>query len=292
MNVHEIDLETEIARVRGELFAFRDRCLPTFFGRGGLIDPMPELGGPQWLELHEWRRAVDRLIEALPGAECSGRLDLGVFAFIHETCDPGFSIKDGRVVWRCGVGVMIISEEIAESTLIGMGKKLHLGESALQSLVDGLPEVERWLLGLPVEGSELHNILCTTLPLLVDADPEFVGRALDPETWRGIVLDRTGLTPRERAAELALVDSDFFRNVLNNSLLHVMGGAANNRFGLILELLGHRDLRGGYTDLFPHYCLAVLLAKVRAIRGLAGLDGDSRPVELRLVGFDPRFSEV
>jgi hypothetical protein len=94
MNVREIDLEAEIARVRGELIAFRNRCLPAFFGRGGIRNlPISCLGGPQWLELHEWRRAVDRLIEALPGAECSGRLDLRVFVFIHETCDATISIE-------------------------------------------------------------------------------------------------------------------------------------------------------------------------------------------------------
>jgi hypothetical protein len=33
-----IDLEAEIARVRDELVAFRDVCLPAFFGRGGIPD--------------------------------------------------------------------------------------------------------------------------------------------------------------------------------------------------------------------------------------------------------------
>jgi hypothetical protein len=193
MNVHEIDLEAEVACVRGELIAFRDVCLPAFFGRGVPRNlPISGLGGPQWLELHEWRRAVDLLIEALPGAERSGRLDLKVFAFLYETCDATFSIEAGRVVWQCGIGVMNISKEIAENTLLGMGEELHPDECTLQSLVDRLPEVERWLLGLPLEFPELHNVLCTTLPVLVDSDPEFVGRALDPATWRCIVFEGAG----------------------------------------------------------------------------------------------------
>jgi hypothetical protein len=33
-----IDLEAEVARVRGELVAFRDVCLPACFGRFGITD--------------------------------------------------------------------------------------------------------------------------------------------------------------------------------------------------------------------------------------------------------------
>ena len=138
----------------------------------------------------------------------------------------------------------------------------------VKQLVAYFPEVRDWLLGLPVDETGLWNAICLVLPLLVDADLEFVLRALDTESWRGIVLGSPGLTPAERMRRLGVIDGHFHR-VLNNALLHVLGAMANNRFGDIPALMRHPNLIGGYTHLMPQYLLSVLLAKVLTLRELA-----------------------
>jgi hypothetical protein len=71
-----IDLESEVAQVRGELIAFQDLRLPAFFGRGGIPDVASPGPGAVALTSHEWELASDGLLDALPLGGRVGRLDL------------------------------------------------------------------------------------------------------------------------------------------------------------------------------------------------------------------------
>jgi len=69
----------------------------------------------------------------------------------------------------------------------------------------------------------------------------------------------------------------YFRHVLNNALLHVMGALANIHLGEICHLLDHPDLTGAYTPLMPHYLFAVLLLKVIDLHDMVRETGDQWP---------------
>jgi hypothetical protein len=267
-----IDLEAEIAQVRGELVSFRDVCLPAFFGRCGLPDRASPAPGPIGLTKAEWARLSDRLLEALPHGGRAGRLDLDDYSFLHVITEPSYAVDGGRIVWRCETFFPIFSDDHLENISSHVGGGPYPGDLR-KALIARLPE---WFLGRAVDGTTLWNALCSALPLLVDPNPDFVRRALDQTTWRSIVLGKPGLTLRDRAKKFSLLDGYYFSHVLNNSLLHVLGAAANNRFDLLLELLDHPNLSGMYLHLMPHYILGVLLAKVRALRSLAGVEEESQ----------------
>ncbi len=124
-------------------------------------------------------------------------------------------------------------------------------------------------MSLPIDSSELANSLCSVLPLIADADPAFAKLALDPETWRGLVLNDRDITDEQRAKRLKCVDGQWFGHVFNNALLHVLGAIANNDFMTIEDFLDHPYLVGGYTHLFGHYLLAVLFEKVVILRQIS-----------------------
>jgi hypothetical protein len=264
-----IDLEAEIAQVRGELVSFRDLCLPAFFVRCGLPDRASPAPGPVGLTKNEWARLSDRLLEALPHGGRAGRLDLDDYSFLHVITEPSYAVDQGRIAWQCETFFLIYSEDDHLDYIRRlMGGEANSGNDR-EALIAQLPD---WFLGLAVDEALLWNALCSTLPLLVDPNPDFIRRALDPETWRSIVLSKPGLTLRDRARKLALLDGYWFGHVLNNALLHVLGAAANTQQGLLIELLDHPNLAGMYTHLMPHYILGVLLAKVRALRALVGVE--------------------
>ena len=129
-------------------------------------------------------------------------------------------------------------------------------------------------LGLPVNDAVLWNALCMVLPSIADQDPVFATFVLDPETWKAIVRPDGRLPHNEKAKRLELIEIGYFRHVLNNALLHVLGALANNHFLAIRELLDHPHLIGSYTGLMPHYVFAVLFNKVKTIRNLAGVGLD------------------
>jgi hypothetical protein len=263
-----IDLEAEIAQVRDELVSFREVCLPAFFVRCGLPDRASPAPGPVGLTKAEWARLSDGLLEALPEGGRAGRLELDDYSFLHVTTEPSYSVDGGRITWRCETFFQIYSDDHLEYISSHVGGGPYAGDLR-EALIAKLPE---WFLGLAVDGTTLWNALCSALPLLVDPNPDFVRRALDPTTWRSIVLGKPGLTLRDRAKKLSLLDGYYFSHVLNNALLHVLGAAANNRHDLLLELMDHPNLSGMYTHLMPHYILGVILAKVRALRALVGVE--------------------
>jgi hypothetical protein len=272
MTEMRIDLEAEIARVRDELVSFRDECLPAFFGRGGIPDRASPSPGPIGLTKEEWVRLSARLRDSLPVEGRAGRLDLDDYSFLHVITEPSYGVVGGRIAWRCETFFPIFSDDDhLEYIRSLMGGEANSGNDR-EALIAQLPDL---FLGLAVDGTTLWNALSSTLPILVDPKPQFVRRALDPETWRDVVRGRAGLTQEDRAGKLRCIDGAWFGHTLNNALLHVLGAAANNRHGLLLELLDHPNLAGVYTHLMPHYLLGVLLAKVRALRGLTGVEEES-----------------
>jgi hypothetical protein len=122
---------------------------------------------------------------------------------------------------------------------------------------------------LPANECVLSNNLCFVLPPLADVDPPFAALALDPDTWRSIVLANCNISPEERRRWLNAIEHGYLRHGINNALLHVLGSLANNHFMAIRTYLTHPCVYGGYTHLMPHYIFAVLFAKVSILRQLA-----------------------
>ena len=264
-----IDLDAEKAIVLSELTAFRDKCLPAFFARGGIEpvwDDRRALGEPDVANrsLHLWRRAVDRLALALvePGSPLH-RIEFEDFLF--EKPDPGDIVRDGRINWRVGVGLYCNRESNAWRYLEMMGLGEEVEGDPIEFLNSRTPAARTWLLGLGVDHPDLGNSLCFLLPLLAEGNPQVVNEMLDPETWRALVLDEAGITPIARVEKLELVDVVLPR-YLNNALIHVFGSLANNHFPAILDLLDHPHLLCGYTELCTHYVFAVLFGKVEILR--------------------------
>lgn len=271
----EINLKAEIARVQAELIAFRDEYLPAFLG--GPVEDFLSDGMSERLQQHivavagrlsEWLDAARRLSEYLPLEPLpsnSPALERQDFArFLFQEASPGFVVRDGRIVWRIGLFMPIdmalrcpVFEGDADTTLDGWER--FLGR---------VKDVKGWLMGLPLD-CHLANSLCILLPFVADADSAFLKLALDPATWRGVVVADRSITEEEREKRLKVVNGDWFGHVLNNALLHALGGLANNNFPYIRDLLDHPFLRGGYTHLMPHYLFAVLFEKVRVLRGLS-----------------------
>ena len=266
-----IDMDAEKARVLEELKAFQDVCLPAFFAPGGIVpvwDDRRPLGEPDVANrpLHRWRRAVDRLAHAL--VETDFLLDRVDFAdFLFEKPEGDYSVHEGQIVWRVGVGMYCNRESNAYAYLDRMGLGSEVVGDPVEFLNSRTPAARSWLLGLGVDQPDLGNTLCFLLPLLAEGDTQVVKEMLDPETWQALVLDKEGIMPEVRVKRLRIIDVHLPR-YLNNALLHVFGALANNRFATILDLLDHPCLLGGYTDLFSHYLFGVLFGKVEILRGL------------------------
>jgi hypothetical protein len=269
-----LDLRAEIARVRAELIVFYKECLPAFLG-----GPVSE----RLQRLSEWQDAALRLAEYLPlgplpsDAPALDRKDFDRFLF--QGADPAFLIRGGRIAWRIE---LLMPLDLALRCPIFQGAA-DAGQDGWERFLGRVEDVKRWLMGLPLD-CRLANALCYLLPFVADADPAFVKLALDVDTWRGVVLADRGLTEAERAERLHLVGSRWFGHVLNNALLHALGGLANNHFLHIRDFLDHPLLRGGYTHLMPDYLFAVLFAKVLVLRRLSqerhGLRGTAEPTAL------------
>ncbi|QDV35588.1 hypothetical protein [Tautonia plasticadhaerens] len=271
-----IDLEAEVERVRGELLLFRDSILPVFYRPGGINPERADADAdasrnPLARMIHrqrDWQRAATRLIEALPDSAGRGiapGLDLATFEpFMYQPAKASFSVRGGRIVWR--VMLFLDWDMAAGDTLYRMGVEDD-GE-AVEVLLSDLPRLRRWLLGLPVDDALLWNALCLVAPIVADADPGLAMYLLDPETYRRRVLSDRRITAEERTGRLEEIDGHFLR-ILNNALLHALGGLANNHFDEMPGLLGHPALlMSGYTELMPHYLFAVLFEKVSILLGL------------------------
>ena len=285
--IEPLDLRAEIARAQAELIVFRKECLPAFLG--GPVQDFLADGMSEWLQRHivavagrlsEWRDAALRLAEHLPlgplpsDAPTLDRKDFDRFLF--QGASPAFVIRSGRIAWRIELFVPL---DLALRCPVFAGDA-DAAQNGWERFLGRVEDVKRWLMALPPD-CQLANSLCELLPFVADADPAFVKLALDVDTWRGVVLADRCITEAERAERLDLVDSRLFAHVLNNALLHALGGLANNHFLHVRDFLGHALLRGGYTHLMPHYLFAVLFEKVLALRRLSqgrpGLRGTAEP---------------
>lgn len=270
-----VDLRAEIATVQAELTLFREECLPAFLG--GPVQDFIADGMSERLQHHivavagrlsEWQDAARRLADYLPLGPLPANaptLDRQHFArLLFQEARPAFLTRGGRIIWRIELFMPLdvalrcpVFEEDADAAADGWERFLGRVE-----------DVKRWLLGLPLD-CQWANSMCFVLPFLADADPTFVKLALDPDIWRGIVVADQSITEEDRAKRLRFVDGEWFAHVLNNALLHALGGLANNHFPVIRDFLDHPLLRGSYTHLMPHYLFAVLFEKLGVLRRLS-----------------------
>jgi len=272
----DIDLRDVVARVQGELTFFRRECLPAFLG--GPVQDFLSDGMSESLKAHivavagrlsEWQDAAGRLAEYLPlgplpaDAPCPDRDHFSRFLFQEAT--PAFVVREGRISWRIEL-FMPLEYALRCPVFADLADD---GSDPWDRFRGRAEEVERWLMGLSVDDSLLWNSLCVVLPFVADIDPAFARLALDPATWRALVLAGHGTDEGQRETRVRFLGGPWFGHVLNNALLHVLGGLANNHFLAIADYLDHPQLRGGYTHLMPHYLFAVLLEKVRALRRLS-----------------------
>ena len=264
MGEQNIDIEGEVARFHRELVCFRDEFLPAIIDPGSSPNPLDEHDRA----LHAWRRAADRLLDALPITATGvwrvspDRVDFEEFLF-QPVSSSSHSIREGRITWR--IELFVGWDWAAEDVLSLVPSRSGQALDVMEELKLHLPEVRRQVMALPVDGSYLWNLLCTSLVPIGDLDPAFAKLVLDGDTWRTIVLGDPDIDDEARKRRLQIVDG-YFRRVLNNALLHVMGGLACNHFEVILDLLDHPDLAGGgYTSLMPHYLFAVLFEKARML---------------------------
>jgi len=269
----EYDFSADIAKVQVELIFFRDQCLPAFLD--GDVDESQGEAHAQWVQkkihnvagqLSDWLTATNRLSDFLPLGPLtadSPKLSRNDFTdFLFQEASPHMSVQDGKINWQIR---LFMSPEI--STLYCTScPESPMNPEKFQAR---LPQVQSWLLSLPVDSLELCNALCYILPFVADADPAFAKLTLDPDTWRTLTLNNPDITEDERKTRLQMIEG-YFAHVLNNALLHVFGSLANNHFLLIADYLDHPRLRGGYCHLKPHYLFAVLFEKVAILRALAG----------------------
>ena len=291
MRQGETNLTVEVARVHGELTAFRDRLLPALLGpcEAYLEDraqdpsrrPSVEQIEKSVRTLRHWQSAVSHLLDALPLARLGAADPEPDWSEYKEflwqsTSASSHLVREGRIVWRIELFIGWddgLEYMLAESGAQPMGAAQEPGPDPFAELQRRLPEVKRWFLSLPVDGSVLFNALSYVLTPVADLDPAFVKLALDPDTWRSIVRTDPTLDEPARLQRLRAIDHGHLPHAINNALLHVLAALANNHFGAIADfvVLDHPCLSGAYTGLIPHYLFAVLLEKVKTLRSLARL---------------------
>jgi len=265
MDEQAIDISGEVARVHRELVLFRDELLPAIIDWDTTNNLRDEHARP----LRDWRAVADRLLDALPGlatGELRSSPVRGDFEeFLFQPAESSHLVRNGRVAWR--IELFIGWEWAAEDVLSLIPNRSRHALVVLHDLRLNLPEVRRRIMALPVDESYLWNLLCISLVPIADLDPAFAKLALEGETWRTIVLGDREIDEETRGRRLKAVDG-YFRHVLNNALLHVMGALACNHFEVIPDLLDHPDLIGSYTSLMPHYLFAVLFEKAKCLHDM------------------------
>src|SRR5262249_24462719 len=162
--------------------------------------------------------------------------------FLFQGTTPAFVSRGGRIVWRIELCMPV---ELALPCPVFQGAA-DAGPDGWGRFLGRVEDVKRRLMALPLD-CQLANALCYVLPFVADADPAFVKLVLDVDSWRGVVLAERGLSEDERAERLHRVGSRWFEHVLNNALLHALGGLANNHFEHIRHFLDHPPLPLGST---------------------------------------------
>jgi hypothetical protein len=283
-----INLTDEVARVHRELTAFRDQLLTALIGpcEAYLEDRAQDPSRWPYLAqieksvrtLRHWEWAVSRLLDALSLARLGAADPEPDWSEYEEFLWQSVSasshlVREGRIVWRIELFIgwdFGLEYMLARSGAASDCEAQEPGpECSFDELHRRLPEVKRWLLALPVDGSVLFNALSCVLAPVSDLDPAFARLALDLDTWRSIVRTDQTLDEATRSQRLGTIDSGDLPHAINNALLHVLGALASNHFGVIADFLDHPCLSGAYTGLIPHYLFAVLLEKVKTLRSLA-----------------------
>jgi len=290
MRQGELNLTVKVARLHWELTAFRDQLLPALLGpcEAYLEDRARDPSRWPPLEqieksvrtLRRWQLAASRLLDALPLTRLGAAdpepdwSEYKEFLW-HPASASSHLVREGRIVWR--IELFITWDDGLEYMLDKSGaastrEAQEPGpECSFDELQRRLPEVKRWFLALPADGSVLFNALSVVLAPVSDLDPAFAKLALDLDTWRSIVRTDQTLDEATRSQRLRAIDSGHLPHAINNALLHVLAALANNHFGVIADFLDHPCLSGAYTGLIPHYLFAVLLEKVKTLRSLARL---------------------
>ncbi len=290
MRQGEINLTVEVAQVHRELTAFRDQLLPALLGpcEAYLEDrardpsrwPPVEQIEKSVRTLRNWQLAVNRLLDALPltklgAAEPEPDWSEYKEFLWHPASASSHLVRQGRIVWRIELFITWddgLAYMLDKSGAASTREAQEPGpECSFDELHRRLPEVKRWFLALPVDGSVLLNALSFVLAPVSDLDPAFAKLALDLDTWRSIVRTDQTLDEATRSQRLGAIDCGDLPHAINNALLHVLAALANNRFGVIADFLDHPCLSGVYTGLISHYIFAVLLEKVKSLRSLARL---------------------
>src|ERR1700722_12872939 len=195
---NHIDIRAEVAEVQGELLFFRERILSALFETP--LDAVFEAEYADWVRekskgrLSEWQEATRRLADLLPlGPMTSSKLSRDDFRdLLFQQTPPSFFVEAGRIIWKI--------ELFVDRTMCSAYFP-HLDPAAFE-----VPsEIQRWLMSLPVDSTELANALCMVLRLIADSDPAFAKLVLDPETWRGIVQADPNISEEERAQRLTFI---------------------------------------------------------------------------------------
>ena len=206
MRQGEINLTVEVAQVHRELTAFRDQLLPALLGpcEAYLQDrardpsrwPPVEQIEKSVRTLRNWRLATSRLLDALPLTRLGAAdpepdwSEYKEFLW-HPASASSHLVREGCIVWR--IELFITWDDGLEYMLDKSGaastrEAQEPGpECSFDELQRRLPEVKRWFLALPVDGSILFNALSFVLAPVSDLDPAFAKLALDLDTWRSIV---------------------------------------------------------------------------------------------------------
>jgi hypothetical protein len=276
--IHRSALTFEIAKVVYELTVLRDVYLP-MLARCSMLELSSEGCVPSdqfpvketTARLALWIQAVDELNRAASRANRDAHrtpLRAEDFKeFMWQEATPAFSWVPKGIRWNISVFTSLdkVHRLDCPPSLARKDKDYATAEEVLAAL----PEVKRWMLSLPPE-CQLMNVLCQLLPVIADADPRFVKKALDLRTWRWQVMANTTASEEERREWLNGIDGHgVFRCGVNNALLHNIAALGNNHFMAIRHFLKHPCIPGGYTGLIPHYLFALLFQKVSILRQIA-----------------------
>ena len=247
MKLDGINLTSEVARVHWELTALRDQLLPALLGPcvAYLEDraqdparwPSVEQIEKSVRTLRHWQLAVNRLLDALPLARLGAADPEPDWSEYEEFLWQSVSasshlVREGRVVWRIE---LFIGWDFGLEYMLNMSGAASTREAqepgpecSFDELQRRLPEVKRWFLALPADGSVLFNALSFVLAPVSDLDPAFAKLALDLDTWRSIVRTDQTLDEAIKSQRLGAIDCGDLPHAINNALLHVLAALANN----------------------------------------------------------------
>ena len=186
--------------------------------------------------------------------------------FTHSEPSIDYTVENGRIHWKISCYSEIDWLSAAYTTFrAGFGwppkDESHPGYSIEAS--------KRFLLDGSTDDVGYYNEYIAILAALADGEPAFVKGMLDPGAWQERIESNPKLSDEERPRQLqrliAPVPRGYFRLVMHNALLHVIGALANNRFGELASYIEHPEFVGRYSPLVPHYLYANLLAKSHVI---------------------------